>query len=750
MLQEDLYDLIDNLDNKVTISSININNPAILKDIPFEKIYESARKEASRKKPVFFIHKYFARRITCNFRMVLLGLMLPYEEDIWEYYYKSMKIEDTDSVTILDPFMGGGTTLFESLRLDTNVIGNDLQPLSKFVTSALVSDIPEKKIKKAMKDLEKTVGKQIKSYYKTICPGCNKEADVMYNFHVKKAPANTKCKEHEFFSVFVLALKKDEFTVLCPKCKDVYKTKFENGVSICPNCSHKLNSPKETYMNSGEFTCTICNKKINLIDLKNSGHYPFETNIIAQEYYCPHCQSHDYKSVTEYDINLYNKAISDFEELQSKLPIPQQEIPNGYNTKQILNHGYKYFKDLFNKRQLLTLGLLLKAIDDYEDNDVKFWLLLAFSGALEMNNMFCRYQHNASKISNIFFNHAYVPITMPVENNVWGTKLGTGNFIKTIYKIIRGKKFNKGIYDIKAVPANTPSKFEALKVESHDKVVTNPVSQYKQLSKKNPLITCGDSRNLSHIPNKSVDLVVTDPPYGSNIMYSELIDFFHVWNYNSRYGKTIGFNMPLTIKEEEIIVNSVRNLTFKDYEEGLTKVFLETNRVTKDNGFLIFSFHDKDLDSWYSIINSLMNSGYKLVAAYPMHSETRTGAHTSNKNSIAFDIFLVCKKSDNIKEGSNPLSEIIRKALEKTEEFVERLNSVNAEMTIPDIENIFVSQFFVKFTELGGNISINEEVVKAELNKTIASIDALFSKYKTTQVRSGWWSELYKNKWNVK
>lgn len=750
MLQENLYSLIDNLDNEINLSSKNISNPAILKDIPFEKIYESARKEASRKKPVFFIHKYFARRITCNFRMILLGLLLPYEEDIWKNYYKSMKIKDNDSITILDPFMGGGTTLFESLRLNANVIGNDLQPLSKFVTTALVSDIPEKKIKKAVKELEKTVGEKIKSYYKTICPECHKEADVMYNFHVKKALADTECHEHEFFSGFVLSLKKDEFTVICPKCKNVYKTKFDGGIGICPNCNFELNSPKMTYMNSGEFECNTCHEKVNLMDLKDSGYYPFKTNIIAQEYYCPHCQSHDYKSVSEFDINLYKKAISDFEELQSDLPIPQQKIPNGYNTKQILNHGYKYFKELFNERQLLSLGLLLKAIDNYQDEDVKFWLLLAFSGSLEMNNMFCRYQHNASKISNIFFNHAYVPITMPVENNVWGTKLGTGTFIKTIEKILKGKKFNKEIYDIKAVPANNPSNFEALKVESQDKVVANPVSEYKLLSKENPLITCGDSRDLSYIPDSSIDLVITDPPYGSNIMYSELIDFFHVWNYSSRYGKTIGFNNPLTTKKEEIIVNSARNLTFKDYEDGLTKVFSEANRVTKDDGFLVFSFHDKDLDSWYSIINSIINSGYKLVAAYPMHSETRTGAHTSNKNSIAFDIFLICKKTDYIKVTTSSMPEVVNKALEKTEEFVSRLNSVNAEMTIPDIQNIFISQYFLKAMDMGINVSINNEAVKTELSKIVESIDDLFSKYQTTDVRSGWWSELYKNKWNVK
>ena len=43
--------------------------------VPFEELYQPALKEASRKKPVFFIHKYFARRITANFRTALLDYL---------------------------------------------------------------------------------------------------------------------------------------------------------------------------------------------------------------------------------------------------------------------------------------------------------------------------------------------------------------------------------------------------------------------------------------------------------------------------------------------------------------------------------------------------------------------------------------------------------------------------------------------------------------------------------------------------
>ena len=41
--------------------------------------------------------------------------------------------------------------------------------------------------------------------------------------------------------------------------------------------------------------------------------------------------------------------------------------------------------------------------------------------------------------------------------------------------------------------------------------------------------TCGTARDLSFLPSRSVDLVLTDPPYFDNIAYSELAEFFLPW-----------------------------------------------------------------------------------------------------------------------------------------------------------------------------------------------------------------------------
>lgn len=739
-------------DSNMKLSVDNMNNPALLRDIPYDKIYAASRKEASRKKPVFFIHKYFARRITSSFRMMLLGAMLPYDADIWEYLYKDFSQENHDDMVVLDPFMGGGTTIFESLRLNTKVIGCDLQPLSKFITSAQIKAIDEASLKAATKKLENDVADKIMKYYRTKCPCCGELADVMYSFHVKKVKTESKCKCHKLYSNFVLALKKNEFTLVCPDCGRIIKHDFKtNGAAIC-ECGYIINSPKDGYVNHGVFSCPKCGEKKAVSEYSVNDGYPLDTDIIALEYYCPHCNSHDYKSFEEDDRKLYDEACQEYERIRDNLPIPQQKIPVGYNTNQILNHGYVYFKDLFNKRQLLCLGILLEAINKIESKDDQFWFQLAFSGMLEMNTMFCRYQANAYKICNIFFNHAYVPITMPVENNVWGTKLGTGNFTKTLEKVIRGKAFCKAIYDIS--PKSSGNNADVIKMYSEERVETNPVDDIGLIDSNHPLLHCGDSSDLSFIDDNSVNIVLTDPPFGANVMYSELIDFFHVWNNKSTLCKKLGFDKELSPKEDEIIVNSVRGKTQKDYEDGLTRVFSECYRVLKKNGFLVFSFHDNSLESWISILNSIDAAGFVLARTYPLHSESRTGAHTSNKNSIALDVMLICRKKDFVNRINSCIDESLKEKIEKetysnVEKIIKRLMAVNAEITIPDINNIFISEYFCRCFAYGVDIRLVIDLLLSDLEICINNLNVYFSKYDISERRSGWWSELYKEKWKV-
>ena len=719
-------------------------------DMPCDLMYQSSRKEASRKKPIFFIHKYFARRITANFRLSLLGFLSEEGDDIIKKFYE--KSEFREDVTILDPFMGGGTTIFEALRFGCKVIGNDLQPLSLFVTKALVEPIDKKAVNNEVERLRKVVGDKIKEYYHTICPCCGEKADGMYAFHVKKAKTESPCREHKFFTSFILAYKNDEFTVVCPKCGQIEKTKFENGLYKC-ECGWELTSPKEAYVKNGVYVCPDCGEQKSLSDYSLESGYPFETDIIAIEYCCPHCGAHDYKKPDINDLELFNKAREDFKNLKTSLPIPEESIPEGYNTNQILNHGYKKFQDLFNERQLLCLGLLLQAINQVENKSVQMWLQLAFSGMLEMNNMFCRYQQNAYKICNIFFNHAYVPIAMPVENCVWGAKLGTGTFDKTIKKILRGKKFNEEIYDI-SVKKLANGRYDSIQILNGDVVNAKAVTEYSMLDSKHPLLKCSDSRDLSFIPDESIDMVLTDPPYGANVMYSELIDFFHVWNYKSSIASELGFTEPISPKMNEIIINSVAGKDFEYYQEGITAVLSQCYKKVKTDGYLVFSFHDKSLKSWLAVLQSIYAAGFCLKKCYPVQAETRTGAHTSNKNSIGIDIMLICqKKSNEFIQMTNVTNEEIEKALQETRIFLvknlEKFQNVEAEFTVPDIQNMSIAEFFVNFKNYYLYDTSSKEIILSKLQNFLENVEVIASDFKITKKRVGWWSELYRGKWGI-
>ena len=45
----------------------------------------------------------------------------------------------------------------------------------------------------------------------------------------------------------------------------------------------------------------------------------------------------------------------------------------------------------------------------------------------------------------------------------------------------------------------------------------------------NALLHAGTSENLCFLPDRSVDAVITAPPYFDNVAYSELADFFYLW-----------------------------------------------------------------------------------------------------------------------------------------------------------------------------------------------------------------------------
>ena len=101
--------------------------------LPFGDLVRFATREGWRPRPIYQIHKWFARRLGCSFRALLIGAVETPTADFWKAYYGSASLR---GLTVLDPFVGGGTSVVEAARLGASAIGVDVDPIACAVTTA--------------------------------------------------------------------------------------------------------------------------------------------------------------------------------------------------------------------------------------------------------------------------------------------------------------------------------------------------------------------------------------------------------------------------------------------------------------------------------------------------------------------------------------------------------------------------------------------------------------------------------------
>ena len=113
---------------------------------------ESWRKEVHR--PVYHIHKWWAKRLGSVFRGILLGSILPNDADLADQFYQVHALPKS----VFDPFMGSGTTIGEGHKLGLAALGRDINPVAVESVRVSLGPMDGQKIQEAFSRLSDGVG----------------------------------------------------------------------------------------------------------------------------------------------------------------------------------------------------------------------------------------------------------------------------------------------------------------------------------------------------------------------------------------------------------------------------------------------------------------------------------------------------------------------------------------------------------------------------------------------------------------
>lgn len=674
---------------RVTIEDSLYEERALEYDFPVVEVsriaeHESWRKEVNR--PIYHIHKWWATRLGSVFRAITLAALSPREYPTWQAFYKHHHL---NGKIVLDPFMGSGTTLGEAIKLGVKSVGCDINPVSTFLVRQAFTRVSEAELRIAFEQLKKEVAPEIRRYYQTWDPLTGELIPVLYFFWVKLLTTpdgeSVALFNRYVFSQNAYPKKIPKAQILCPNCWNVIEDRYDTTDLKCQGCCHRFN-PQDGPV-TGQYVMTTTGKRYRVKDLLPVDGTPPEHRLYALLALRPDGEK-VYLPATPEDLALYQAAQTRLE--VETLPLPTLAVRPGYNTDQARGYNYLNWRDFFNNRQLLCLGLLLQGILQIEDEAVREQMLCLFSSTLEFNNLFCSFKgEGTGAVRHMFSHHILKPERTPLENSVWGTSKSSGTFC-TLFesRLIRAKRYLDEPFEVALQSDFLGVHPGAHKITASDPIQTHLVSSWKELiaTEHGALVLNGDSSKLP-IPDISVDAIITDPPYFDFIHYSELSDFFFAWLSPVLKSRYSWFD-----RKDSSDFGEVQHKEPRIFARQLSRVFAESHRVLKDNGILAFSFHHSRAEGWAAIYEAIINAGFAIVAAHPVHSELRAASPKSaTKDPISLDAILVCKKCLFLTERK-----FEEKSLHvKTNALVHKLQSAGMSISTADRFVIGASQMLV-------------------------------------------------------
>jgi adenine-specific DNA methylase len=582
-------------------------------------------------RPVIAIHKWFARRPGSVFRSLMLAEFV--DAPLAESYWQSNNIKGL----IADPFMGGGTTVFEALRLGFGVVGCDINSMAYWLVRQAVEPLDLPTFRSVAEHVISETDAKIGKFYTTTCLTCGDEVPVKYFMWAKSCPCPECGGRVDLHPEYLIAeaIRHPREVYNCPSCDSLCE--FDEGaVKQCPTCARDLSHGNTK---QGKTECLFCGATFAFAPQLAA---PPEHYLFGIEYQCPTCYprrpGRQFKAPDEADRQRYDNAAVMLTAVDDSLLIPDDEIPAGDETTRLHRWGYRRYREMFNDRQLLGLGLLLNEIAAVKDARIRQALATVFSDFLRYQNLLGRYDTYALKCQDIFAVHGFPVRLVVCENSLLGIPgVGSGSFVHFIEKYASAKAYSQKPYETQI------NRSKKTLVHMIGERIEAPLSDCKPTTdERSAWLTCEPSQDLALAP-ASLDAVFTDPPYFDNVQYAELMDFCFVWLRKLLNQEVNQFERSTTRTQRELTGNDTLGRDLLDFTSGLSAVFSNMGSALKNGRPLTFTYHHNNPLAYAPLVVALLDAGLTCTAVLPAPAEMTASLHIAGTRSSILDSIFVCR-----------------------------------------------------------------------------------------------------------
>ena len=380
--------------------------------------------------------------------------------------------------------------------------------------------------------------------------------------------------------------------------------------------------------------------------------------------------------------------------------IEKMEIPYWYpkneliwNTRVNVHKGMRV-SDLFSKRNLIALSIILHEIEKIQDNSIRDIMKFTFSSTLPQASKLLVYTKGSGPSWKV--RGFWIP-KKRWEMNVW-------RFFENRFKaVLKGKRESNAT-----------------------------VGKYFKEGETAWIYT-QSATDLSNIPDSSVDYVFTDPPYGDSVPYLELDYLYASW---------LKFKVDF---EDEIIISDSpmrKDKNFEMYYKMLARAFREIYRVLKPGRWMTITFHNTDIKIYNAIIRAIVLAGFDLEKIiYQPPATISAKAQLAPYGSAKGDYYIRFKKTKRESLGLTAYSEIDKERYERI--IVNTVKKIIGEHGEPVPYSTIVNSYPIIYDELkkcGFLFSAPEgidEILKRNLNKEFVLVDVKNDKGKV--IGQKWW-----------